>query len=136
MIVSTKGRYALRVMIDLAQQDSDKYIALKDVADRQDISIKYLELIVPSLNKGGLILSQRGKAGGYRLARKPSGYTIWEILMQAEGPLTPVNCLGREKNLCQRSDTCMTLPMWQKLEGVMKDYLEGITLEDLLQGRV
>lgn len=136
MIVSTKGRYALRVMIDLAQQDSDKYIALKDIAERQDISMKYLELIVSSLNRGGMLLSQRGKAGGYRLSKKPSAYTIREILKLAEGPMAPVNCLEGETNLCQRSGSCITLPMWQKLDSLMNDYLESITLEDLIQGRV
>lgn len=136
MVVSTKGRYALRVMIDLAQQNSDEFISLKDIATRQDISMKYLELIVSALNRGGMLLSQRGKMGGYKLAKKPSDYTIGAILKLSEGPLAPVNCLEGDVNLCERSGSCITLPMWQKLDKLMSDYLESVTLEDLISGRV
>lgn len=135
MMISTKGRYALRVMIDLAQQDSEEYISLKDIAARQNISMKYLEIIVAGLNRGGMLMSQRGKSGGYRLARPAAEYTIGSILKISEGPLAPVSCLEGE-NRCERSEGCITLPMWQKLDQIMEEYLESVTLEDLLAGRV
>lgn len=135
-MISTKGRYALRVMIDLAQHDTGTYISLKDIAERQNISMKYLESIVSILNKSGMLLSQRGKMGGYRLAKSLQEYTIGEILKCSEGPMVPVNCLEGETNRCERSDSCITLPMWQKLDRIMDDYLESITLADLLAGKV
>jgi Rrf2 family protein len=127
MMVSSKGRYALRVMIYLAQNDREELIPLKEIAENQNISMKYLEMIVSLLHKGNMLISGRGKKGGYRLARKPSEYTIGSILKLTEKTLAPVNCL---------EGYCITLPMWQKLDGIIDDYLETVTLEDLLEGRV
>jgi Rrf2 family protein len=132
MKISTKGRYALRVLIDLAQNGNDDYISLKEISERQDISLKYLEMIVGLLNKAGFVLSQRGKDGGYRLARKPEEYTVGSVLKLTEGSLAPVACLDSETNLCPRSESCITLPMWQKLSKIIDDYLESVTVEDLL----
>lgn len=136
MMISTKGRYALRVMIDLAQNNTGEFISLKDVAERQNISMKYLEMIVSLLNKGKMVESQRGKAGGYRLARKPSEYTVESILTLTEGTLAPVNCVENGAEKCERAAYCITLPLWQKLDGVIGEYLESVTLEDLIEGNV
>lgn len=136
MMISTKGRYALRVMIDLAQNDRGEYISLKDVAQRQGISMKYLEMIVSLLHKGHMVESQRGKAGGYRLIREPSKYTVEEILKLTEGTLAPVNCLESDTNSCERAKNCITLPLWKKLDDVIGNYLNSVTLQDLLDGNV
>ena len=137
MRVSTKGRYALRVMIDLAQQPDGGYISLKGIAERQEISAKYLETIVAVLNKAGLLVSYRGKEGGYKLAKKPEEYTVNEILQLTEGSLAPVACLeGMKDNPCERAYGCITLPMWKKLDDIINDYLDSITLKDLLDGNV
>lgn len=136
MLISTKGRYALRVMIDLAQNDTGSYISLKDVAERQNISMKYLEIIVSLLNKGEMLESLRGKSGGYRLAYKPSEYTIYSILTLTEGSLVPVNCLERDAKECERAKDCITLPLWKKLDYIVADYLKGVTLEDVMKGNV
>lgn len=135
MMVSTKGRYALRVMLDLAQQPPGEYAALSGVAERQGISVKYLEAIVATLCRAGLLISQRGKNGGYRLAREPGAYTAGSILRLTEGSLAPVNCLACGKNDCGRAAACLTLPMWTELDRRIGEYLESVTLEDLLQGR-
>lgn len=136
MMVSTKGRYALRVMLDLAQQDRDAYISLKSISERQNISMKYLEAIVAMLNKAGLLKSQRGKEGGYRLARLPEEYPVGEILKLTEGTLSPVACLEDGCNdECELSPNCMTRPLWQRLDSMIDGYLAGVTLEDLLHGR-
>ncbi len=136
MMISTKGRYALRVMIDLARQEKSEYISLKAISERQQISMKYLEAIVAVLNKAGFLQSLRGKDGGYRLAKEPSQYTIGEVLKLTEGSLAPVACLEGCDNVCQSSDGCITLPLWQKLDGIIDNYLESVTLEDLLRGKV
>lgn len=136
MMISTKGRYALRVMIDLARQEKNEYISLKAISERQQISMKYLEAIVAVLNKAGFLQSLRGKDGGYRLAKEPAQYTIGAILKLTEGSLAPVACLEGCDNVCQSSDGCITLPLWQKLDGIIDNYLESITLEDLLFGKV
>ena len=136
MMVSTKGRYALRVMIDLAQNSEGEFLALKDIAERQEISVKYLEMIVSLLHKGKMLESQRGKSGGYRLTRDASQYTIGAILKLTEGTLAPVNCLEVGASSCSRAQECITLPMWQRLDQVIDDYLESVTLEDLIQGNV
>ena len=136
MMISTKGRYALRVMIDLAQNDTGEYISLKDVAQRQGISMKYLEMIVSLLHKGHMVESQRGKSGGYRLIREPSEYTIEAILKLTEGTLAPVNCLGNDVNSCERAENCITLPLWKRLDDVIGNYLNSVTLQDLLDGNV
>lgn len=136
MMISTKGRYALRVMIDLAQNDTEKFMSLKDVAERQEISMKYLEMIVAILNKGNLLESQRGKAGGYRLAKEAGQYTIEEILNLTEGTLAPVNCLEKNGKKCEKADECMTLPLWQKLDKVIDNYLSSVTLQDLIEKNI
>jgi len=132
MKISTKGRYALRMMLDLAQNQGDGYVALKDIADRQDISKKYLEQIVPVLNRANLLLANRGYQGGYRLSRAADQYTAGEILRLTEGSLSPVACLDQHPNLCARCGECLTLPVWQGLEEVINRYLNGITLQDIL----
>lgn len=136
MMVSTKGRYALRVMLDLAQQESDVYISLKSISKRQQISMKYLEAIVAMLNRAGLLLSQRGKEGGYRLAREAKDYPVSEILKLTEKTLAPVACLETGcSEECALSANCLTRPMWQRLDGIIDEYLSGVTLADLLEGR-
>lgn len=136
MMISTKGRYALRVMIDLAQNGNENYVSLKDVAQRQGISMKYLEMIVSNLNKGHLVKSLRGKSGGYKLTKAPAEYTIGEILKSTEGSLAPVMCLEENADICERAGNCITLPLWQKLDNVINDYLDSVTLEDLINGTV
>lgn len=135
MMVSTKGRYALRIMLDLAQQEPETYISLTSVSGRQGVSVKYMEAIVAILNRAGLVESQRGKDGGYRLRRKPSEYSIGSILKLTEGSLAPVSCLDCEQSGCDRADSCLTLPMWQRLDEIIDGYLEKITLQDLLDGK-
>lgn len=133
MRISTKGRYALRLMLDLAEHQGDGCVSLKDVAQRQDISKKYLEQIVPTLSRAGFLLTNRGYQGGYRLARAPKDYTVGEILRLTEGGLAPVACLEQHPNTCPRCGECATLPMWEGLERVIRNYLDGITLQDLLE---
>ena len=132
MKISTKGRYALRMLIDLAEHPGEEYIALKDVAARQDISKKYLEQIVPVLNRAGILLTNRGFQGGYRLARTPESITIGEVLRLTEGNLAPVECVMSPENTCPRKDGCVTLSVWQGLNRVINDYLDSITLQRLL----
>lgn len=136
MMISTKGRYALRVMIDLAQNDCGKYISLTDIAKRQELSVKYLEAVIAILNRSGLLKSKMGKNGGYRLAKSPDKYCIGDILKLTEGGLAPVSCLECEENLCERAAQCITLPMWRELYGLISDYLDKLTLEDLILGNV
>lgn len=132
MKISTKGRYALRMLIDLAEHKESGYISLKDVAKRQQISKKYLEQIIPIFNHTGMLLTNRGAQGGYKLARTPDKYTVAEILRLTEGSIAPVACLDQDPNECERSADCVTLPIWQGLYDVITDYLEGITLQDIL----
>ena len=134
MMISTKGRYALRVMIDLAERPDDRYHPLKEIADRQGISEKYLESIVKTLVRHGLLAGLRGKGGGYRLARPVSEYTVGSILRLREGSLAPVSCLDHSssESQCARRENCRTFPMWQNLDQLIQDYLDGITLMDLL----
>lgn len=136
MMISTKGRYALRVMLDLALHREEGYISLKTVAERQDTSMKYLEAIVAQLNRAGLLDSQRGKTGGYRLKGQPSQYSVGQILKLSEGSLAPVACLNCEENECDRLDHCLTLPMWKQLDTLIEDYLESVTLQDLIDRRL
>lgn len=133
MKISTKGRYALRFMLDLASHDNGEYVRLKDAAAREEISEKYLEQISSALTKSGLIRGVRGSQGGYRLSKAPSEYTIGSILRVTEGSLAPVACLDDEKNRCERSFECKTLPFWEGLYNVVNDYLESTTLADLLE---
>ncbi|MCI5899386.1 MAG: Rrf2 family transcriptional regulator [Firmicutes bacterium] len=132
MKISTKGRYALRMLLDLAEHQNDGFIALKDIASRQDISKKYLEQIIPILNKSDFLISNRGFQGGYKLAKNPDKYTIGDILRITEGSLSPVACLDHEPVLCDRANDCPTLPVWRGLKKVIDDYLDSITLQDLL----
>ena len=132
MKISTKGRYALRMLIDLAEHQNDGFIALKDVAARQDISKKYLEQIVPVLNHAELLVTNRGFQGGYRLSRPADKYTVGEILRVTEGGLSPVGCLDCSDYVCPRASECDTLPVWKGLEKVINEYLDGITLQDIL----
>ena len=136
MMISSKGRYALRVMIDLAQHAGEGFISLKAIAERQDVSMKYLENIVAILNRAGIVRSQRGKEGGYELTRPADAYSVSEIMKLTEGSLAPVACLECGPNTCERADVCLTLPMWQRLDTIIDDYLSGITIDDLVHGRV
>ena len=132
MLVSTKGRYALRVMLELAQSRPDTYMPLPLIAQRQGISEKYLESIIAVLSKAGLVDGLRGKGGGYRLTRPTADYSVGEILRLTEGSLAPVTCLEGAENPCPRARECTTLPMWQKLDDLINTYLDGVSLSDLL----
>lgn len=132
MKVSTKGRYALRTMLDLAMHDTGALIPLKDIASRQGITIKYLEQVMNLLSKAGYVRSVRGAGGGYHLARKASEYTVGDILRVAEGSLVPVACLEDEINQCEKASDCMTLSFWKGLSDTINDYVDSVTLEDLL----
>lgn len=136
MFVSTRGRYALQVMLDLAIQNADDgYTPMKDVAERQGISLKYLEKILPVLVKNDLITGVHGKSGGYKLTRTPEEYPIGEILRLTEGDLAPVTCLEYGKEPCENASCCQTYPMWHKLNGMINEYLDSVTVADLLEGR-
>lgn len=132
-MISSRGRYALRVLADLAQQDPETFTPLKDIAERQDISLKYSESIMTVLSKGGLVDGIHGKGGGYRLSRKPEQYTLGEVLRLTEGSLAPVSCLYEGNAPCARCTPCPTLPVWEKLERLVNDYLDSVTLADVLQ---
>ena len=135
-MISTKARYALRVMADLAQHQQEGYIPLKDIAKRQEISEKYLEIILKSLVKNKMLKGVRGKGGGYRLTRSPEEYVIGEIIELTEGPLAPVACLMPDAEICSRKDDCVTLPLWKKYDSLVRDFFFHITLEDLVNGRI
>lgn len=131
MMISTKGRYALRVMVDLTEHNTDAYIPLKDIAERQEISQKYLESIMTVLSKAGFVDALHGKGGGYRLSRSPNEYTVGSVIKLTEGTLAPVACLENGHNKCDRAAKCGTLPMWTELDRLINNYLEGITVGDL-----
>lgn len=131
MKISTRGRYALRVMIDLAERQAEGSLPLKEIAQRQGISEKYLESILKLLVQAHFLMGVRGKGGGYRLTRAPENYTVGSILRITEGSLCPVACLEQGAALCPRASTCKTLPMWSKLDRLIHDFFEGITLADL-----
>ena len=131
-MISTRGRYALRVMIDLAENNTGEYIPLKDIAERQEISKKYLEIIVKDMVTGGLIVGASGKGGGYKLVKKPEKYTVGEILELMEGTLNSVVCLADKKYKCDRKKKCKTLPMWKEFDSLVHDYFYGKKLTDLL----
>ena len=132
MKISTKGRYALRMMIDLAEHQNCGFVALKDIADRQNISKKYLEQIIPILGKSDILKTTRGSQGGYMLSKSPDKYTVGEILRLTEGSLAPVDCLNQDPIECEQSGECATLPVWQGLNRVINEYLDSITLQDIL----
>ena len=131
MLISTKGRYALRVMIDLAEHRSGEFISLKEIAQRQEISEKYLESIIRTLVKAKVVESLRGKGGGYRLTKNPEQYTVGSILRLTEGSLAPVSCLEDAPNQCARMGNCPTVEMWQKLDHMINDYFDSITVASL-----
>ena len=133
MIVSTKGRYALRVMLCFAQRGGDEYIPLKEIAEAENISQKYLESIMTILSKARFVDAVHGKGGGYRLNRKPEDYTVGSILKLTEGSLAAVSCTSQGAAACSRTTCCQTLPMWEKLEKMIDEFFEGITLADLLK---
>ncbi|HCC37615.1 MAG TPA: Rrf2 family transcriptional regulator [Treponema sp.] len=132
MKISTKGRYALRMLLDLAEFRGEGYIALKDIAERQGISKKYLEQIVTLLNNSDMLRTNRGYQGGYMLSRDPDQYTVGQILRITEGNLSPVACLADEQNQCERCGFCQTLPVWKGLDKIINEYLDGITLQTIL----
>ena len=132
-MISTKGRYAIRVMIDLASNDQGHFIPLKEIAARQEISKKYLEIIMKDMVAGGLVTGASGKGGGYKLSRKPEDYRLDEILEIMEGPLAPVACLAAEKNECPRRGQCSTLPLWTEFDTLVHTFLHGKRLSDLVR---
>lgn len=136
MTISTKGRYALRVMIDLAEHNNGSFIPMKEVAARQGLPHKYLEHILPTLTQNNIVESVHGKGGGYRLTRKPEEYTVGEILRLVEGDLAPVACLECGAEPCEKADQCRTLPMWKNLHNMIDGYLDGITIKDLMLGEL
>ncbi len=133
MLISTRGRYALRVLIDLAEYEEDGYTPLKDIAGRQDISQKYMESIMTMLSKNKLVEGVHGKGGGYRLNRSPKDYSVGEILRITEGTLAPVACLERDAQPCPRAADCRTLPLWDKLNDMITGYLDSVSLADLMK---
>ena len=133
MLISTRGRYALRVLIDLAEYEEDGYTPLKDIAGRQDISQKYMESIMTMLSKNKLVEGVHGKGGGYRLNRSPEDYSVGEILRITEGTLAPVACLERDAQPCPRAADCRTLPLWDKLNDMITGYLDRVSLADLMK---
>lgn len=131
-MVSTKGRYGLRVMLDLAEHQDEGFIALKDIADRQEISKKYLEIIIKKLLDAKMVQSLSGKGGGYCLTRKPEEYTVGEILERMEGTLAPVACLKKDAEICSRENMCKTLPLWAEYNALVQNFFNSKTLADLL----
>ncbi|MDD6037880.1 MAG: Rrf2 family transcriptional regulator [bacterium] len=132
MKISTRGRYSLRLMIDLAQHYNEGYISLKDIARRQNISKKYLEQIIPFLSRSNLLASNKGHMGGYMLSKQPSEITVKDVLLSAEGSLAPVSCMDNDPNQCASCNECLTLPIYRGLYDVVITYLEGITLQNIL----
>ncbi|MGM9588606.1 MAG: RrF2 family transcriptional regulator [Faecousia sp.] len=133
MLISTKGRYALRVMIDLAEHQSEAFLSLRGIAQRQEISEKYLESIIRMLVKAKVVESLRGKGGGYRLKKAPDQYSVGSILRLTEESLAPVACLDENADLCPRAGKCRTLSLWRGLDQVIRDYLESVTIADLME---
>ena len=133
MKISTKGRYALRMIIDIILHQNDGYISLKDISERQNISKKYLEQIVPLLNKSGILKASRGNRGGYKINGNPEKYTVGDVLRATEGSLAPVACLDYFPNDCERINECITLPIWEGLYKVVTDYLDSITIQDIAE---
>lgn len=131
-MISTRGRYSIRILLDLAEHRSGDFIPMKDMAERQDISLKYIGKIMPLLKTAGLVDSSHGIGGGYKLTRAPEQYTLWEILQVAEGDMAPVSCLQKDAAVCDRAAECRTLPVWEKYYALTKDYFESVTLADLL----
>lgn len=135
MMISTRGRYALRVMIDLAEHSEEGYVPMRKVAERQRISLKYLEQILPVLAKNELIEGVHGKGGGYKLTRSPEDYRVGDILRLVEGDIAPVSCLECNAEKCERADECRTRPMWDKLHTLITDYLDSVSVSDLMRDK-
>ena len=135
-MISTRGRYAIRVLLDLAEHRGEAFTPMKEVARRQEISLKYLEKIMPLLSKANMVEGQHGKGGGYRLTMEPENYRIGDILRLTEVDLAPVACLSAPSNTCPRAPDCLTLPVWEGLEKTIRDYLRSITLQTILDGKV
>ena len=133
MLVSTRGRYAIRVMIDLAEHRHGKFIPMKEIADRQEVSLKYMTKIMQALTKSGLLDGQHGKGGGYKLNREPADYRVGDILRLTEGTLAPVACLDVTDCRCDRAAECRTRPMWNELDRIINEYLDGIAIADLME---
>ena len=131
-MISTRGRYAIRILLDLAEHNNGTFIPMKEMADRQDISLKYIGKIMPLLKTAGLVDSTHGIGGGYKLTRDPEQYTLWEILQVAEGDLAPVSCLQKGAPVCARTAECRTLPIWEKYYALTRDYFSSVTLADLM----
>ena len=136
MKISTRGRYALRMMLDIAQNQDSGYVTLKDIAGRQNVSKKYLEQIAILLSQADMLRANRGHQGGYKLAEAPGFYTVGAILRVTEGSLAPVACLDEKPNTCPRRGECLALPVWEGLEQLLAGYLDGITLQDILERRI
>lgn len=132
-MISTRGRYSIRILLDLAEHGNGEFIPMKEVAARQGISLKYIERMMPVLKTGGLVDSLHGIGGGYRLTKEPSEVTLWDILILAEGDLAPVSCLQENAAVCERAAACRTLSVWEDYYKLTKDYFRGITLEDLMR---
>lgn len=132
MKISTKGRYALRMMLDMALSDAERPVRVKEIAERQEISEKYMEQIMAMLNKAGFVRSVRGPQGGYFLTRKPEEYTVGMVLRLTEGSMAPVDCLEYEDYACSRRDDCVTFLLWKKLDDAIKGVIDTVTLEDLV----
>ncbi|MBO4897288.1 MAG: Rrf2 family transcriptional regulator [Clostridia bacterium] len=135
MKISTKGRYALRMLLDLAENADGSFVSLKEISERQNISKKYLEQIVPVLHRSNILITGRGYQGGYKLSKSPDKYKVGDILRLTEGSLAPVACLEQAENTCERSADCITLPLWKGLYKVINEYLDGITLQDIIDSR-
>ena len=133
MKISTKGRYAIRLMLELAMREKDGYVSIKSIASNQGISEKYLEQIIQLLSRNGLVESTRGAQGGYKLTRKPSEYTVGEILRVTEGSLAPVSCLDDDSNHCEHCDDCVTIEIWQNVLDAINEVVDGITLDYLVE---
>ena len=136
MKISTKGRYAVRMLLDMVQQGKSGYVALRDIAQRQQISKKYLEQIAAQLTQAGVLVASRGQQGGYQLVGEAKDYSVADILRVTEGSLRPVACMDQSPNRCERCAFCLTLPVWQGLDHAIYRYLSSITLQDILDGRV
>ena len=135
-MISTKGRYSIRILIDIAEQGGSAFVPMKDVAERQGLSLKYVERIVPALKESGLVDSVHGKGGGYRLTKDPDQYTVWEILSVTEGDLAPVSCLKPGAAPCERAGACRTVSMWERYYEMTKEFFSGITLADLMEAPI
>lgn len=132
MLVSSKGRYAARILLDLAERYGEGFVSMRDVANRQELSVKYAEKIVSSLKKAGLITSSHGFGGGYKLSKSPGECTLWETLVAAEGELVPVSCLSEDAAVCEKNGGCKTLPVWKSYYAMTKKFFNDITLADIL----